>query len=144
MADIHWLDEVQDRRAQRRSRLKKAATGRLPFLQLTLPELIQLSRDQFSPALILHLEMIRVSKLHAVRKREGWVSLDLLNLKPLGLADKYVRYRAADLLVRLDYLHTRGRPGCRLEYRLNPGWAMPRTIHKAPAPKIVVLAARKS
>jgi hypothetical protein len=138
MADIHWLDDVPKRRTPQ---LRKATRARLPFLQLTLPELARLSEDKPTlPAIILFLEVIRLSGLHVVKERGGWATLDSPSLNSLGLSDKFVRYRAVTQLVILNYVFTRGHLGSKLEYRLNPHWAAPRPKAR---PKMVDLASAR-
>jgi hypothetical protein len=78
------------------------------------------------PAVVLLLELIRQSGLETVRKRDGWVSFSNGSLEIVGLADKYVRHRAARRLVAAGYIETSVIGRHKSQYRLNPNWAKPK------------------
>jgi hypothetical protein len=82
---------------------------------------------EFHPASALHLEMMRLSGLRWVVKRDGWVSPNRESLEAIGLVDKRARHRAVKRLVACRFLEVRstGTGGRKLEYRLRPDWARP-------------------
>jgi hypothetical protein len=142
-----WLDEqVTEFLATKGGRYRlrtNTRRDRLPFLRLTLQGLAKLSQARLSqPAVILHLEMIRLSGLKTVQSHGGWVPWDRAGFKRLGLHEKNVRYRAVKLLVAAAFIETRGActAGRKLEYRLNPDWVTAEPGSR-PRPKVVDLAA---
>jgi hypothetical protein len=66
------------------------------------------------------LELIRLSGLNWVRKREGWVSLPAATLDALDLKDRRVRGKAVRRGVRGGWLEARrvAGSGSQYEYRL--------------------------
>jgi hypothetical protein len=76
---------------------------------------------------ILHLEMLRLSGLRWVKRRDGWVSLNQETLEAIELVDKDIRYRAVKRLRAWGWLEVRGAitSGRKLEYRLNSNWTKP-------------------
>jgi hypothetical protein len=82
----------------------------------------------------LHLELIRLSGLNWVRKREGWVSLPATTLDAFGLKDRRIRGKAVQRGVRGGWLETRrvAGPCSQYEYRL-----------RRPSAEVVDLAAVK-
>jgi hypothetical protein len=68
----------------------------------------------------LHLELIRLSGLRWVRRREGWVSLPAATLDALGLKDRRIRGKAVQRGIRGGWLEARrvAGSGSHYEYRL--------------------------
>jgi hypothetical protein len=68
----------------------------------------------------LHLELIRLSGLSWVQKREGWVSLPAATLNAIGLKDRRIRGKAVQRGVRRGWLEARrvAGSGSQYEYRL--------------------------
>lgn len=56
------------------------------------------------------------------------MSLNQETLREAGLTDRFVRHRAVKRLLARGWLEVRGTntPGRKLEYRLNPNWALPK------------------
>jgi hypothetical protein len=71
-------------------------------------------------ATALHLELIRLSGLSWVRRREGWVRLPVATLDALGLKDRRIRGKAVQRGVRGGWLEARrvAGSGSQYEYRL--------------------------
>ena len=86
--------------------------------------------------LALHLDMIRLSGMRWVRRREGWVIFDRAMRVSLGLPSRQAYSKAVKRLRDLGWIETRSEPGSRLECRLNPNWAKPKA-------KVINLAAAK-
>jgi hypothetical protein len=77
---------------------------------------------RFGALVALNLEMVRLSGLRWVRKRDGWLSLPTATLEILGLAGSGFRSRTISRAVRQGWLEARqlAGPGNKLEYRLKP------------------------
>jgi hypothetical protein len=82
--------------------------------------------QMFGAEVALLLELIRTSGLSGTRQRDGWGSLDHKRRATLGMADRIAHHRAARRLQAFGAIDVRSRPGCKLEYRLNPDWAKPK------------------
>jgi hypothetical protein len=113
------------------SRLPSGSRKKRPYTVVSAEGLVAL-RKHLPPAAILHLEMLRLSGLRWVKRRDGWVSLNQETLTAVDLADKHVRFRAVRQLRTWGWLEVRGTgvQGRRLEYRLNPDWAKPKALRR--------------
>jgi hypothetical protein len=90
----------------------------------------------FGTAGALVLELRRLAGLRSTRNREGWGSIDQGRFEAIGLSDKFWRSHVVAKLRDLGVIETRGSPGSKLEYRLNPNCAKPRA-------EVVDLATRR-
>jgi hypothetical protein len=120
-----------------RTRMPAGLTKRATFARIGVEEAIAFGRVA-NPATVLLLGVIRLSGTRWVIRRKGWITFDRDACQQLGLVDGDIFYRAARRLKALDILESRGKPGARLEYRLNPNWAKPK------AEVIDLAAARKA
>jgi hypothetical protein len=81
---------------------------------------------EIQPPVALYLELKRQAGLRSTKARDGWPVLDQKRFEAIGLGDKHIRYRVGRWLLARNMIEVRSRPGCRLEYRLNPNWAKPK------------------
>jgi hypothetical protein len=124
------MDEPRGHYAARKpsegvSRLPKGSRKKRAYAAIYIDELLAL-HGHVDPAIILHLEMVRLSGMRWVQRREGWISLNQETLEAAGLTDRKTRHRAVKKLRAWGWLGVRGAPGSKLEYRLNPSWAKPK------------------
>jgi hypothetical protein len=96
---------------------------RIPFARIRVTEFAAFGR-QFGLASVLFLEMLRLSGLRRVQKRDGWVTFTQRALMILGLSNRSTLAKAVAQLVRCGFIEVRTTrtPGQKLEYRLVPGW----------------------
>ena len=109
----------------RKPRLAATTRKRRGFLMIEGSEIPAWGRC-YGSHVALHLEMIRLSGLQWVRRRDGWVALTAATLQTIGLGNRYTRHSAVRRAVELGWLETRsGGVGHKLEYRLRSEWAKP-------------------
>jgi hypothetical protein len=80
----------------------------------------------YDPVVALHLEAMRTAGLRSTLRQDGWGQVERKRLTVMGIANRDAHYRAARRLQALGVIEIRSRPGCKLEYRLNPNWAKPK------------------
>jgi hypothetical protein len=90
--------------------------------------------------LVLFLEIVRLSGLRRIKKRDGRISLGGKELEALGLSNRATLSKAVKKLVSCGFIEVFGTdsPGKKLEYRLNPNWAKPKAV------VVDLMAARKA
>jgi hypothetical protein len=72
----------------------------------------------------LHMEVMLLSGLRWVKKRDGWVSIPAERLEELGLGNRRTRRNAVKRAIRHGWIETRQMTkGHKLEFRLRHEWA---------------------
>ena len=103
----------------------RTLSRKLGYARVDQEEIVKLGQT-YGTSLALHLEMIRLSGMHWVKRRDGWIVFDQDMRITLGLSKRQTCSDAVKRLSGLDFLEARGTPGSRLECRLNPNWAKPK------------------
>ena len=132
-----------------RQRQPRGLAGKSGFARIDQEGIAALGRA-YDASLALHLEMVRLSGMQWVQRREGWLSLDRDIRAALRLTARSTCSAAVKRLVDRNFIEVRGTPGSRLEYRLNPHWAKSKAKEVNPSAKphkmlakVVDLAARR-